>query len=247
MSSTGCGRKILASVVGMAARGLGGRDAAESPLVEVRRSARRRRTVSAYRDGDRTVVLIPARMSRAEERRWVEVMLERLAAQDAKLRPSDADLLSRATGLSRRWLGGAARPRSVRWATNQGARWGSCTPVDGSIRLSHRLQGMPSWVVDYVLVHELAHLLVPGHGPDFWAHVDRYPRTERARGYLEGVSATAQLGLSDGGTDEATGTADAPAGEAAGAVVPEPVVEPASRPPRKKRASAEPAGDRLFD
>ncbi|MEO7981809.1 MAG: M48 family metallopeptidase, partial [Sporichthyaceae bacterium] len=110
-----------------------------------------------------------------------------------------------------------------------------------------RLQGMPSWVVDYVLVHELVHLLVPGHGPDFWAHVDRYPRTERARGYLEGVSATAQLGLSDSGTDEATGTADAPAGEAAEAVAPEPGELPAPRPPRKKRASAEPAGDRLFD
>jgi predicted metal-dependent hydrolase len=69
--------------------------------------------------------------------------------------------------------------------------------VDRTIRLSNRLQGMPSWVVDYVLVHELAHLLVPGHGPDFWALVDVFPRTERARGYLEGVSATAGLDLSD--------------------------------------------------
>ena len=165
--------------------------------MDVRRSTRRRRTVSAYRDGDRTVVLIPARMSRAEERRWVSVMLERLAKQDQRLRPSDKDLAARARDLSRRFLGGRAAPRSVRWVANQGSRWGSCTPVDGSIRLSARLQGMPSWVVDYVLVHELAHLLVPGHGPDFWAEVDRYPRTERARGYLEGVSATAGLGLSD--------------------------------------------------
>src|SRR4051812_49612611 len=102
----------------MAARGLGAAapGAAESPLVEVRRSARRRRTVSAYRDGDRTVVLIPARMSRAEERRWVALMLERLAAQDAKLRPSDEELMARARELSRRWLGGRARPRTVRWA-----------------------------------------------------------------------------------------------------------------------------------
>jgi predicted metal-dependent hydrolase len=167
------------------------------PLVDVRRSARRRRTVSAYRDGDRTVVLIPARMSRAEERRWVQVMLDRLAAQDAKLRPSDEQLHARAAHLSATWLDGRARPASVRWASNQGARWGSCTPVDGTIRLSTRLQGMPSWVVDYVLVHELAHLLVPGHGAEFWALVDRYPRTERARGYLEGVSATAGLDLSD--------------------------------------------------
>ena len=171
---------------------------ASSP-VEVRRSARRRRTVSAYREEGRTVVLIPARMSRAEEQEWVTVMLERLARQDARLRPSDAELLARAQELSRRWLGDRARPRTVRWVTNQGGRWGSSTPVDGAIRLSTRLQGMPSWVVDYVLVHELAHLLVAGHGPQFWAEVERFPRTERARGYLEGVSATAGLGLSDDG------------------------------------------------
>ena len=179
-----------------------GQPGTEPGTVDVRRSARRRQTVSAYRDGDRTVVLIPARMSRAEERRWVRVMLERLAKQDAKLRPSDMELLKRARELSRRWLGGRARPASVRWVTNQDSRWGSCTPVDRSIRLSTRLQGMPSWVLDYVLVHELAHLLVPGHGPDFWLEVDRYPRTERARGYLEGVSATAGLGLSDDLPDE---------------------------------------------
>ena len=167
------------------------------PPVDVRRSTRRRRTVSAYRDGDRVVVLLPARMSQAEERRWVSVMLERLDRQDRKLRPGDDDLNARAWELSKRWLGGRPQPTSVRWVTNQGARWGSCTPVDGTIRLSGRLRGMPSWVVDYVLVHELAHLLVPGHGPEFWAEVERFPRTERARGYLEGVSATAGLDLSD--------------------------------------------------
>jgi predicted metal-dependent hydrolase len=167
------------------------------PLVEVRRSARRRRTVSAYRDGDRTVVLIPARMSRAEERRWVAAMLERLDRQDRKLRPGDRALLDRAVALSRRHLDGAPVPASVRWVSNQGSRWGSCTPVDRTIRLSDRLQGMPAWVLDYVIVHELVHLRVPGHGADFWAEVAQYPRTERARGYLEGVSATAGLGLSD--------------------------------------------------
>jgi len=189
-------------------------DQAEQPAalfpapVEVRRSTRRRRTVSAYRDGDRTVVLIPARMSRAEERRWVSVMLERLARQDARLRPSDDELMERARDLSRRHLDGRARPASVRWVTNQGSRWGSCTPADRTIRLSTRLQGMPSWVVDYVLVHELAHLIEAGHGPAFWALVDRYPRTERARGYLEGVSATAELGLRDDADDDTSEDTD---------------------------------------
>jgi predicted metal-dependent hydrolase len=167
------------------------------PAVEVRRSARRRRTVSAYREGGRTVVLIPARMSRAEERRWVAAMLERLDRQDRKRRPGDVELLRRATELSRRHLAGQARPASVRWVGNQGSRWGSCTPVDRTIRLSSRLQGMPAWVIDYVLVHELAHLLVSGHGPEFWAQVARYPRTERARGYLEGVAAASGLRISD--------------------------------------------------
>lgn len=165
--------------------------------VEVRRSARRRRTVSAYREGARTVVLIPARMSAAEESRWVSVMLERLAAQDRRRRPTDDTLLARARELSRRHLGGRAQPSSVCWVDNQGSRWGSCTPATGSIRLSARLRGMPHWVVDYVLVHELAHLLVAGHGASFWALVGAYPRTERARGYLEGVAAAAGLDMSD--------------------------------------------------
>ena len=157
--------------------------------VEVRRSARRRRTVSAYRDGDRTVVLIPARMSKAEEARWVETMLARLAAKDAKAPAGDDDLRRRALALSKRYLDGKARPRSVRWVTNQRGRWGSCTPADGTVRLSHRMQGFPDWVVDYVLVHELAHLLVADHSPAFWALVAHYPMAERARGYLLGVAA----------------------------------------------------------
>lgn len=157
--------------------------------VEVRRSPRRLRTVSAYREGGRTVVLIPARMSREEEREWVSRMLERLGAQERRRRPSDAALLVRAGELSRRHLGGRAVPASVRWVDNQDSRWGSCTPADASIRISTRLRGLPSWVLDYVLVHELAHLLLPGHGPGFWALVADFPRTERARGFLEGWSA----------------------------------------------------------
>lgn len=159
------------------------------PGVEVRRSARRRRTVSAYRDGDTTVVLIPARMSKADEARWVDTMLKRLAAKDARRPAGDDDLQRRALLLSKRHLGGNARPASVRWVTNQNGRWGSCTPADRTIRLSHRLREMPDWVVDYVLVHELAHLLVADHSPAFWDLVGHYPLAERARGYLLGVAA----------------------------------------------------------
>ncbi|TFH74070.1 M48 metallopeptidase family protein [Cellulomonas sp. HD19AZ1] len=158
------------------------------PLVEVRRSRRRSRTVSAWREDGRTVVAIPARFTRAQEREWVGRMVERLAAQERRRRPSDAQLAARATELSRRYLGGRAVPTSVRWSTNQGRRWGSCTPSEGTIRISDRVRGMPRWVLDYVLLHELTHLLQPGHGEAFWAELEAYPHTQRARGFLEGCA-----------------------------------------------------------
>ena len=168
-----------------------------TPDVEVRRSRRRRRTVSAYRQDGRTIVLIPARFSKAEEQQWVTTMLERLARGDRRRRPSDAQLTARAADLSERYLGGLARPSSIRWVPNQNSRWGSCTPSDGTIRISDRVKGMPAYVLDYVVLHELAHLLVPGHGPEFWSMLRGYPRTERARGYLEGVAAAAGLDLTN--------------------------------------------------
>ncbi|HEX5333764.1 MAG TPA: M48 family metallopeptidase [Cellulomonas sp.] len=146
------------------------------------------RTVTAFREGDRTVVAIPARFTRAQEREWVRRMVTRLATQEQRRRPSDDELATRAAELSARYLGGKARPASVTWSSNQGRRWGSCTSIDGTIRISDRVRGMPAWVLDYVLMHELTHLLHAGHGPEFWATLAVYPRTERARGFLEGVA-----------------------------------------------------------
>lgn len=165
------------------------------PVVEIVRSRKRRRTVSARRDGDRIVVLVPAGLPRAQEQQLVADMVARLARREARTPAGDGELTERAALLSERFLGGRAAPKNVRWVTNQNTRWGSCTPADGTIRLSHKLRGMPTWVVDYVLVHELAHLLVAGHGPRFWALVEAYPRTERARGFLEGVAQSAGLDL----------------------------------------------------
>ncbi|GGD28236.1 M48 family metallopeptidase [Nocardioides daphniae] len=165
----------------------------DGAAIEVRRSARRRRTVSAYRDGDKVVVLMPAWMSKREEQKWVAEMVSRLERSEARKRPSDEQLMARAAQLNDEIFGGLATAASVRWVDNQRSRWGSCTPGDRSVRLSSRLQGMPTWVIDYVLVHELAHLLVPGHDDDFWAWVNRYPKTERARGYLLGWSDAADV------------------------------------------------------
>lgn len=170
------------------------RTAPADPHVEVIRSTRRRRTVSAYRDGDRTVVRLPAGLTATEESRWIQAMLERLAARERRRRPSDTALARRAEALRGEHLPEAVSPASVRWVGNQHSRWGSCTVADRTIRISDRLAAMPSWLLDYVLVHELAHLLVAGHDPEFWRLVGRYPQAARARGFLEGYATAAARG-----------------------------------------------------
>jgi predicted metal-dependent hydrolase len=167
----------------------------DRPVVEVRRSHRRTRTVSAYRKDGKVVVMIPARFTRAEESEWVDTMLGRLARSEQRGRRTDEQLMRRARELARDHLQDKVTPTSVRWVSNMTTRWGSCTTGEGTIRLSDRLQTMPTWVIDYVLLHELAHLIEPNHDARFWGWVDRFPKAERAKGYLEGIAAAANLDL----------------------------------------------------
>jgi predicted metal-dependent hydrolase len=190
--------------------------------VEVRRSTRRRRSVTAYREGGRTIVVVPARMSKAEIRPFVDELVGRLQAREQRTRRTDDELHQRAIGLARRYLDGRAEPRSVRWVTNQRRRWGSCTPADATIRLSDRLAAMPAYVVDYVLLHELVHLLVPGHGADFEAWMVRYPRLVEARAFLAGVDHATGHGLAGEPDDEPDGIAGAEGVSASGDVTPAP-------------------------
>jgi predicted metal-dependent hydrolase len=152
---------------------------AEPLPVEVVRSARRRKTVQASVVEGRIRLLIPARMSAAEERHWVQVMRARLEKQ---LRPPAVDLTARAATLASRYR--LPEPASIRWVDNQEHRWGSCTPADRTIRISSRMEGYPLWVLDAVIVHELAHLVEANHSPAFHDLANRYPRQERATGFL---------------------------------------------------------------
>ncbi|MFV0532498.1 MAG: M48 family metallopeptidase [Cumulibacter sp.] len=169
----------------------------DGTIVEVRRSTRRRRSVHAFRDGELIVLQVPAALSAPEVDAWAVRMIARVAAKETKHRTrtprSDDALAARAVALSAQYLDGTATPASIRWVHNQNSRWGSCTPASRTIRLSHRLQTMPDWVVDYVILHELTHLLEASHGRRFWALVDRYPRAERAQGFLEGVANAAGI------------------------------------------------------
>jgi len=174
----------------------------DAPEVEVRRSRRRKRTVSAYRRDGKVIVMIPDRFTRAEESEWVTTMLERLDRSEQRRRRTDDQLMRRARELCRDHLYDKVEPTSVRWVGNMTTRWASCTTTTGEIRLSDRLQPMPAWVVDYVLLHELAHLIEPSHNRRFWHWVDRFPKAERAKGFLEGAAHAAALDLASCEEDE---------------------------------------------
>jgi predicted metal-dependent hydrolase len=157
--------------------------------VVVIRSPRRLRTISARRRGEAIEIRLPLGLSAAEEQTWIERMTQRLKRRPP---PGDNDLMRRAEALSRRHFAGELRPASVRWTDNQKSRWGSCTIDSGAIRLSSRMRDFPDWVVDYVLVHELAHLRYQTHGPRFRTLVSRYALSERARGYLIAMGGQAE-------------------------------------------------------
>lgn len=155
--------------------------------VKIVRSQQRAKTVSARAVDGVFVVQAPASMSDADLQPVIDKLLKRWQSRQAKSTLDDAALERRARDLNRQYFGGKLQWQSVRWVSNQNSRHGSCTPSQGTIRISHRLAAMPAFVRDYVLVHELAHLLEPNHGPRFWRLVNQYPRTERARGYLMAV------------------------------------------------------------
>jgi hypothetical protein len=167
--------------------------AAGTPDVEVRTSKRRRKSATAYWSDGRIVVLLPSHLRGSERKEMVDWLVARVLSHRPRAAASDRALFDRAVHLARRYVPGA-EPLSVRWVTNQAKRWASCTAENGDIRLSHRLQGVPEWVLDAVLVHELAHLVYPDHSPRFHELADRFARQSEATVFLEGYS----LGLDAG-------------------------------------------------
>jgi len=155
--------------------------------VKVIRSSRRKRTVSARLLDGVLQVRAPAHLTDAELAPVIDQLKAKLARRAKKASLDDDLLVRRAKELNRTYFGGQLRWTSIRWVTNQRTRLGSCTPATGQVRISHRVAELPAFVRDYIIVHELAHLLEPNHSPAFWERVNRYPKTERARGYLMAV------------------------------------------------------------
>ncbi len=158
--------------------------------IEVIRSTRRRKSYAARLVGGVLRVTVPSWMSAREERAAVEEMTARFRR---KLSTERIDLRARMGALHRNH--GLPVADEIRWSDEMLGRWASCTPSTSTIRVSTRIAAFPEWVIDYVLVHEMAHLWHGGHGPEFWAAVRIYPRTERAIGYLIAKSGDDSDGL----------------------------------------------------
>lgn len=179
---------------------------ADVPTLEIHRSPRRRRSAAARAEGTAVVVRLPAGMELAEERLLIERLVAKVTGRQRAERMGGDDVLTRrAERLADRYLDGV-RPSEIMWTGRMEQRLGSCSSGSGRIRISRRLATMPEFVLDYVVVHELAHLLEPNHSPAFHRLVARYPQTTRAQGFLEGYRA-GQLaaGIPDPESDPGSG------------------------------------------
>jgi predicted metal-dependent hydrolase len=148
--------------------------------------------MQAFRSNGLIEIHIPARMSRKEEALVIPQMIELVRTREAKQRRSDSELVEWADQMLIAQLPEiTVKPASINWRPMRD-RWGSCTTVDRTIRISHRLALAPEYVIRYVLFHELIHLAIPGHGDDFYALLGRFEKSELAEAFLEGYEAGAQ-------------------------------------------------------
>jgi len=162
---------------------------AHLPEFRVIRSTRRKRSIQAFRTNGIIEIHIPAKVSRKQELELIPEMIALVLKREAKSRKSDEELVHMSAELLGAYLPEfTERPASVAWKPMR-ERWGSCTTVDRTIRISSRLEAAPDYVIRFVLLHELIHLRIPGHGDDFYALLDRMPDKDRAESFLEGYEA----------------------------------------------------------
>jgi Protein of unknown function DUF45 len=172
----------------------------DRPEIEIRASTRRKKTGNAHWSGSRIVVQIPARVRGRDRREFVDELVQKLLTQRPQNAGGDGALEERARTLAELYNDGVM-PSSVRWVNNQQARWASCSPGSREIRVSSRLRQCPEWVIDAVLVHELAHLQEADHSTLFYEIADRHPRQGDSGMFLDGYALGLGLRIESGDVD----------------------------------------------
>lgn len=171
-----------------------------NPPIEIIRSPNRTRTATAHMADGKIEVRVPAHLSLEEEKELVDKLVSRLLKKEGRRTGSEGklpNLKRRAADLNEKYFGGRLQVREIKWVSNQEKRYGSCTPSTATIRISDRVASLPLWVLDYVLVHELSHLVEANHSARFWKLVAKYPLAERARGYLMAIGLEGDAGPDD--------------------------------------------------
>jgi len=152
--------------------------------VKIIRSAKRKKTIQAKIVKDELWIYIPDSLTKPEEQNWIRQMKKRFEKKKGLKKLNSNDMLyTRAQQINKRYFDGNL-DFEIKYVTNQRKRFGSCSPGQKRIRLSDRIADMPRWVQDYVIIHELAHLIHPNHSKKFWEKVHQYKYAERAKGYL---------------------------------------------------------------
>ena len=155
--------------------------------IKIIRSRRRKKTVQAKEVKGNIIVYLPAGLDKNKEKKYVEELVAKIKKRKKREKLNNDGLLQkRAQELNEKYFDGKLE-FEIKYVTNQNHRFGSCSPKNKKIRISDRLADMPQWVRDYVIIHELAHLMQPNHSKKFWELVNRYRYTERAKGYLIAV------------------------------------------------------------
>ncbi|MEO6458047.1 MAG: M48 family metallopeptidase [Chloroflexia bacterium] len=171
-----------------------------NPPIEIIRSPNRTRTATARMVDGKLVIRVPANLSPEEERDLVDKLVPRVLKKERRRAVGEGklpNLKRRAADLNEKYFGGRLQVREIKWVSNQEKRYGSCTPATATIRISDRVATLPLWVLDYVLVHELSHLVEANHSARFWKLVAKYPLAERARGYLMAIGLEGDAGPDD--------------------------------------------------
>ena len=166
------------------------------PQYRVIRKERRRRSISAFRQGGVIEIHIPAKMSKRQELEMIPEMIAMVLRREGRSRKTDLQLLEIGMELLTKYLPDFdVAPASINWR-NMSERWGSCTTVDRTIRISDRLIGAPNYVLNYIIFHELIHLRIPGHDQDFYNFLNRFTDQQKCEAFLEGF----ELGSQSGGS-----------------------------------------------
>jgi predicted metal-dependent hydrolase len=160
--------------------------------VEVVRDGRLRTRIHWEWNGEHVRIRAPRRIAQRDLDRHVTQIIEEVKRKRSQVRArADTELEALARRINKKYFDSEISWHSIRWVSNMHKRYGSCTvggPTDGDIRISDRVKSWPRWVVAYIVAHELTHRKFPNHSKEFWAYLSRYPKTERARGFVQGVA-----------------------------------------------------------